>query len=39
VASQNNHRAARKFNVVAAEIMRLLASAVTAYNQYKARRL
>jgi hypothetical protein len=28
-----------KFNVVAAEIMRLLASAVTAYNQHKARRL
>ena len=28
-----------KFNAVAAEIMRLLASAVTAYNQYKARRL
>jgi len=28
-----------KFNAVAAEIMRLLASAVTAYNQHKARRL
>jgi hypothetical protein len=28
-----------KFNPVAAEIMRLLASAVTAYNQHKARRL
>jgi hypothetical protein len=26
-------------NAVAAEIMRLLASAVTAYNQHKARRL
>jgi hypothetical protein len=28
-----------RFNAVAAEIMRLLASAVTAYNQHKARRL
>jgi hypothetical protein len=28
-----------RFNAVAAEIMRLLASAVTAYNQRKARRL
>jgi hypothetical protein len=28
-----------KFNAVAAEIMQLLASAVTAYNQHKARRL
>ena len=28
-----------KFNAVAAEIMRLLASAVTAYNQHKARLL
>jgi hypothetical protein len=28
-----------KFNAVAAEIMRLLACAVTAYNQHKARRL
>jgi hypothetical protein len=28
-----------RFNAVAAEIMRLLASAVTAHNQHKARRL
>jgi hypothetical protein len=28
-----------RFNAVAAEIMRLLAFAVTAYNQHKARRL
>jgi hypothetical protein len=28
-----------RFNAVAAEIMRLLASAVTVYNQHKARRL
>jgi hypothetical protein len=28
-----------KFHAVTAEIMRLLASAVTAYNQHKARRL
>jgi hypothetical protein len=28
-----------RFNAAAAEIMRLLASAVTAYNQHKARRL
>jgi hypothetical protein len=28
-----------RYDAVAAEIMRLLASAVTAYNQHKARRL
>jgi hypothetical protein len=39
VAGRCNRRATGRFNAVAAEIMRLLASAVTAYNQHKARRL
>ena len=39
VAGPCNRRATGRFSGVAAEIMRLLASAVTAYNQHKARRL